>query len=450
MNPAVSESIFDFLQDILLLKYPDHASEEKLEKFSSGLSAGSNRSRAPVMAKAVEDTAFYIYNRLVSLNEVGGDPERFGIAIAAFHQQNLDRFAHWPHSLLASSTHDTKRSEDVRARINVLSELPKEWRTTVFRWSRVNQRKKVDVDGELAPSRNDEYLLYQTLIGTWPPQPMSVEQHTEYVQRIQQYMLKASREAKVYTSWISPHAAYEQAMNKFVADILSVSHGRSFLSTFEPFARRIAEFGIWNSISQTVLKLTCPGVPDTYQGTELFELSLVDPDNRRPVDFELLQRRLDDLKQKLNANHGNAGELLPDLLREPLDGSLKLFVIWQVLNHRQMHPDLYANGSYIPISVVGRHAENVCAFVRSTPTCCILTVVPRFLTQLAGAEEQILPKTEAWADTTLTLPDEFASLEFQNVLTAQLLPLNEPNSSASVSVSTILDRFPVALLFAEK
>ena len=186
---------------------------------------------------------------------------------------------------------------DVRARINVLSELPREWRTSVFRWGRLNQRKKVEIEGELAPSRNDEYLLYQTLIGTWPHEMTAAAERSAYIERIQQYMLKATREAKVHTSWISPHVAYERAMSDFVdAILMGFCTVDRFCPHFVPFAHKIAEFGLWNSLSQTMLKLTCPGVPDIYQGTELFDFSLVDPDNRRPVDFatrETLQKELE-------------------------------------------------------------------------------------------------------------------------------------------------------------
>ena len=444
LNPAVSDSVFDFVRDILLLKDEDHQSQQTRVAKQLFVSR-FQQVTSPIMAKAVEDTAFYINNRLVSLNEVGGDPEKFGVAPAAFHQQNLDRLAHWPSALLATSTHDTKRSEDVRSRINVLSELPGEWRAQIFRWSRVNLRKKVDIDGERAPSRNDEYLLYQTLIGTWPVETPSPGQRADYIGRIQRYMLKALREAKVHTSWINPNLAYERAMNDFVAGILQEFSSRAFMSTFESFARRIAEIGIWNSLAQSLLKMTCPGVPDIYQGTELNDFSLVDPDNRRPVDFALRQQRLDSLEARLESSSGSRRELTNDLLEHRHDGTLKLYVIWQALKHRQAHPDLYANGTYVPMTSVGRRQENVCAFARVERDCSIIVVVPRLMSQLVQGNREVPTDGQAWEDTSLTSQTNFSNSRFKNVLTGSVVQWNCSN----LPLSTVLGTFPIALLSSE-
>lgn len=443
-NPAVSESIFRFLRDILLLESLDHsddAAKIQQRRFVSRF----QQVTSPIMAKAVEDTAFYIFNRLVSLNEVGGDPEAFGTSPAVFHQQNIQRQTHWPYSLLATSTHDTKRSEDVRARINVLSEIPQDWRTHVFRWSRINQRKKTDVDGELAPSRNDEYLLYQTLLGTWPFEPMSRAERDQYVERVQQYMLKATHEAKVHTSWISPHAQYEQATRDFIAALLDDSPRNAFRDSFEPFAKRIAEFGLWNSLSQTLLKLTCPGVPDLYQGTELWDFSLVDPDNRRTVDFVQRQRRLVSTINRANTD-GKAFTFSRELLVTRHDGRIKLAVIRMVLNHRQSHPELYSSGEYDPLEPTGSRKEHLFAFARTSAEDTIVVVGARLVTKLVSDSDQLPTGSDVWQDTWLPLPNEVIGQRFRNVLTSETLAVNQQATLSGLPLASVLNSLPVALL----
>lgn len=444
MNPAVSESIFHFVRDILLLEYPDHADEEakvQQRRFVSRF----QQVTSPIMAKAVEDTAFYIFNRLVSLNEVGGDPEAFGTSVATFHQQNMQRQTNWPDSLLSTSTHDTKRSEDVRARINVLSEIPQDWRSHAFRWSRINQRKKTDVDGEPAPSRNDEFLLYQTLLGSWPLDPMSRAERDQYVERIQQYMMKATHEAKVHTSWISPHAQYEQATREFIAALLDDSPRNAFLASFEPFAKRIAGFGLWNSLSQTLLKLTCPGVPDIYQGSELWDFSLVDPDNRRPVDFVQRQRRLVSTINLANTN-GNSLEFVRELVATRHDGRIKLAVIRAALNHRQSHPKLYATGEYDPLEPTGHRKEHLCAFSRTSAKEAVVVVVPRLVTKLVSSPDELPTGPDVWQDTWLPLPNEMIGQRFRNVLTGETLEVNQQASVSGLPLASVLNSFPVAVL----
>ena len=247
----------------------------------------------PVMAKGLEDTLFYIYNRLPALNEVGGEPQQFGLSVEVFHERNLDRQRDWPATLLATSTHDTKRSEDVRARIVAISEIPELWRRSLQRWGTANHRWKRMVNDLEAPDANEEYLLYQTLLGTWPmqangePEPVPAP---DYIERIQAYMTKALKEAKINTSWIQPNEEWDAAMHDFVARILDSSSRNKFLPIFLPAAKEIIRLGAINSLTQTLLKLTSPGVPDIYQGTEIWDYSLVDPDNRRPVDYELRRR----------------------------------------------------------------------------------------------------------------------------------------------------------------
>ncbi len=443
-NPAVNESIFHFLRDILLLEYPGHADEVakvRQRRFVSRF----QQVTSPIMAKAVEDTAFYIFNRLVSLNEVGGDPEAFGISLGAFHQQNMQRQTQWPYSLLSTSTHDTKRSEDVRARINVLSEIPQDWRAHVFRWSRINHRKKAEVDGEPAPSRNDEFLLYQTLLGTWPFEPMNQAEHDQYVERIQQYMTKAMHEAKVHTSWISPHAQYEQATREFIATLLEDSPRNAFLVSFEPFAKRIAGFGLWNSLSQTLLKLTCPGVPDIYQGNELFDFSLVDPDNRRSVDFVQRQRRLVSTIHVENSD-SHSLRFVRELVSSRHDGRIKLAIVRQALNHRQSHSELYATGEYVPLEPTGSHKEHLCAFARTSADQTVVVVAPRFVTQLISNPDELPTGSDVWQDTWLPLPNEVIGQRFLNVLTGETLEVSQQAAISGLSLSSVLNLFPVALL----
>ncbi len=294
-NPLVSRAVFRFLRGMLLLEYPETSTEEDRAE-QRRLAGKFQQVTAPVTAKGIEDTAFYVYNRLVSLNEVGGDPAHFGVRPDALHAYNRDRQSKWPYSLSPLSTHDTKRSEDVRARLNVLSEMPDDWRTALERWGRLNEPHRQRVTDFTVPDGNEEYLLYQTLVGAWPLEPYSAEEYAEFVKRIQAYMQKALHEAKVHTSWINPDLEFDRAIQEFIGRILDESVNGPFLRDFRAFVRRVSHYGLFNSLAQTLLKITCPGVPDTYQGTELWDFSLVDPDNRRPVDYERRRKLLSELQ----------------------------------------------------------------------------------------------------------------------------------------------------------
>jgi (1->4)-alpha-D-glucan 1-alpha-D-glucosylmutase len=448
-NPATSASIFDLVRDILLLSgayCPDEAARTEQQHFIGRF----QQITGPVMAKSVEDTAFYRYNRLVSLNEVGGDPERFGTPLAAFHQQNLERQAHWGHSLLATSTHDTKRGEDVRARINVLSEIPSEFRAKVFKWARLNQSKKTTVEDEPAPSRNDEFLLYQTLLGSWPLEPLDATGRAVCTERIQQYMLKATHEAKAKTSWVSPNEAYERATHDFVASILDSSGRNRFMIEFEPFARRIAELGMWNSLSQTVLKLTCPGVPDLYQGTEVWDFSLVDPDNRRPVDYTHRRELLQSIRHRTGSGNGDQGEFARELVDQRLDGRIKLYAIWKLLDFRRHHAGFFATGRYIPLDATGAKQEHLCAFVRKTPQCAVLIAVPRLVAGLIGSSASPPIGADVWSDAELLLPQQTRGARFRNIFTGEIVDVAPPSdaegSPCRLAVSSVLRTFPVAVL----
>src|SRR6184192_2293270 len=296
-NPAIEESIFNFLRDVLLFRFPENLDAEARAAHTHFV-LKFQQATGPIMAKGLEDTVFYIYNRLAALNEVGGEPHQFGLSIDAFHECNLDRQRNWPATLLATSTHDTKRSEDVRARMVAISELPELWRRSLQRWRLANRRWKRNINEAEAPDGNEEYLLYQTLLGTWPVQPSGVPEAiatAEYIERIQAYMGKALHEAKINTSWIQPNEEWDAAMRDFIGRIMDSSPRHKFVPAFLPVVQEIAWLGAINSLSQTLLKLTSPGVPDIYQGNEIWDYSLVDPDNRQPVDYRPRRAMLDAL-----------------------------------------------------------------------------------------------------------------------------------------------------------
>src|SRR5579863_5392371 len=360
-SPAADTSIFDFVSNVLLTTIAegqDTAYRNAVTTFAMKF----QQFTGPVMAKGLEDTAFYRYHRLVSLNEVGSDLHRFGTTAPEFHLANQDRFRCWPHTMLTTSTHDSKRAEDVRARINVLSELSGLWRIRVREWKRFNRNHKRLVNGHPAPSPNDEYLLYQTLVGAWPSEPLSdVNEREHFSERIENYMLKAIREAKQNTSWINRNAEYETAVSLFLGSLLKPDPQNRFLYDFLPFQQRVARAGLWNGLAQTLLKLTCPGVPDIYQGNELWDFSLVDPDNRRPVDYFRRQQMFQDVRK---SGSDDAGSSLSNMLETPEDGRLKLFMIWKTLSLRQQQSDLFHEGEYVPLAVEGAKANHVVAFAR--------------------------------------------------------------------------------------
>jgi (1->4)-alpha-D-glucan 1-alpha-D-glucosylmutase len=396
----------------------------------------------PVMAKGVEDTAFYVYNRLASLNEVGGMPDRFGTSLETFHGQNIERMKSWPNAMIATATHDTKRSEDVRARINVLSEIPKEWRERIRVWARMNKKKKVVVDGAEAPDRNEEYLLYQTLIGAWPTDDRGRD---AFIGRIRDYMLKASREAKVNTSWISPNGKYEEALVSFVHALLAPAEGNPFLNDFLPFQRMISHYGVYNSLSQTLLKICAPGVPDFYQGSELYDFSLVDPDNRRPVDYEKRIAMLAELKQKEAAMTGT--DLAQELSRQKDDGLIKQYLIFKALNYRKANRALFEQGEYLPLKAAGEKADHVCAFVRRLGNVSTIVIVPRFLTRLIPGNESKALGEAPWEDTYLVLPDAERETQYRNIFTNEIV-VAEPREEGKpgLALSGIFSSFPVALM----
>lgn len=444
-NPRTAEEIFNFLRDTLLLRNLTSFAAEARPAVLHFVMKFQQLS-GPVMAKGVEDTTFYVYNRLVSLNEVGGHPEQFGTSLEELHRRAAYRASHWPASLLATSTHDTKRSEDVRARINVLSELPREWRQAVGHWSRINTRKKTTAEGRTMPSRNDEYLLYQTLVGTWPltdPDADPYQLPADFAQRIVQYMEKATREAKVNTSWINPNQAYDRAVRRFVEGILDPRHSRRFLESMTDFSRRVAFFGRFNSLAQTLIKLTAPGVPDIYQGCELWDFSLVDPDNRRPVDYELRIQLLAALRERITA--GDLSSLAGELLTHATDGRVKLFVTMMALELRREWPALFAEGAYLPLGATGERAEHVVAFARQASGAEVLTVVPRLCLRLADGELRP-PIGALWGATWLPLAHAKAHNRYCDQFTGMNLQVTEHDGVPGLWLRDVLAAFPLALL----
>jgi (1->4)-alpha-D-glucan 1-alpha-D-glucosylmutase len=401
---------------------------------------------APVTAKGVEDTALYRFTRLVSLNEVGGEPDNFGISTRQFHADAQHRVRHWPHEMLSTSTHDTKRAEDVRARIDVLSELPALWRTSIQRWSRINRTRRRIVDDLPAPGPHAEYLLYQTLLGTWPLETLDDDGFAVYRERIEEYMVKASREAKRRTSWANVNAEYEEALRQFIRLALERREGNLFPTEVAEIARRLAHFGFLNSLGQTLCKLTAPGVPDIYQGNELWDWSLVDPDNRRPVDYELRRRLLSEVKAWTPAK-----ESLQSALATIEDGRCKLYVTCKTLEYRRINEALFRDGAYVPLRVSGEHTAHVLAYARTLGDRTALVVIPRLAARLLGTRQQLPLGADSWADTRIEIPTrprvltpEAAAL--QSVLGGHQVTISSDTEGRYVLVGEVLSSFPVALL----
>lgn len=439
---ASEVSVIDYLRDIML-GAPTEPDPDRRQAMLN-LVYRWQQFTAPVMAKSMEDTAFYRYHRLASLNDVGGDPRHFGLSVSAFHAANQYRARFTPHNMLATSTHDTKRSEDVRTRIDVLSEMPEVWQGAIERWQAMNHKRTARVDGVLAPTRNDEYLLYQTLVGMWPLETLTRESLADVCQRVQAYMLKAVREAKEQTSWINPNEEYEAALTRFIDALLGQLEPNPFLKDLQSLVDRITPFGALNSLGLVTLKLTAPGLPDIYQGCETWNFSLVDPDNRRPVDFKALKARHAQV-QSLFAG-GQADErALNDLRENWRDGGPKMLFTWRLLQLRARHPELFSRGTYQTLPVAGAAAPHVVAYARALEGQQCLTVVGRLLYSLAQGDIHALKQqAECWGDARLGLPVD-APVRWRDVLTGRIIVAAE-GPSGGLPLADLFTHWPAAVL----
>jgi (1->4)-alpha-D-glucan 1-alpha-D-glucosylmutase len=432
--PGADTSIFDFIHGVLTGDLARRGSGYNRAAVMR-LAMKFQQLTGPVMAKGAEDTAFYRYVPLLALNEVGGDPRRFGVSVQAFHRLGEMRARRWPASMLASSTHDTKRGEDARARLALLSELPREWENRLTLWARLNRFRRGEVDGAPAPDRNDEYYFYQTVFGAWPLDlaPDDAPALDGFAERVHATMIKAVREAKERSGWSNPDPAYEGVLGRFVMGALDGSRPNPFLADMHGFVERLARPGAINSLAQTLLKLTAPGVPDTYQGGELWDFSMVDPDNRRPVDWRQRQHLLTELRRRFAPGTADR-QAFAELAAHWRDGREKLFLVWRALQLRAERPALFAGGSYVPLATSGRHAERLIAFARVGDSETAVAVAPRLVAPLVRNGGAI-----DWEDTAVALPADGA---WQDVLAQRPLA----GAGGTIGAAALLADFPVALL----
>jgi (1->4)-alpha-D-glucan 1-alpha-D-glucosylmutase len=437
----VSPEAFDFLEHVLLFE-PSDDSPAQRDRWLRTVGRWQQLT-GPVMAKGYEDTACYVHASLLALNEVGSDPERDKgcLGVDPFHTFNARRGASWPLSLNATATHDTKRGEDVRARIAALSELAAEWEQSVKRWSHMNRPRRLEVDGRTIPDGAEEVFLYQTLVGAWPLDAGSVPALKE---RILAYLRKALREAKRHSDWIDPNPEYEAALLAFAERLLEPTVGNRFLRDFQRIQRKVAFYGALNGLSQTLLKLTAPGIPDVYQGTELWDESLVDPDNRRPVDFDARLRVLEELHTTFEAS---PVPLASQLLAGWENGRIKQFVLWRGLQLRRRRPQLFARGEYVPLEITGPRQSNVCAFARRFRKEWCVTAVPRLTAQLVRPDRFPMGK-EVWGIGAVALP-EGAPVRWMDELTGEPIETATSERGPMLRLFRVFQRFPVALLVAQ-
>lgn len=441
LNPAISHSIYDFIQNVLLLEYPLGLSEEQ-KKMRQDFIMHFQQLTGPVMAKGLEDTAFYRYFPLASLNEVGSSPHSFGTDLDIFHRKNRERSEMWPHTLLSTSTHDTKRSEDVRARINVLSEIPEEWEQSIERWSKLNEPHKACEGEEFIPDKNDEYLFYQTLVGSWPLYPMDISSHFQYIERMQGYMEKAIREAKVHSSWINPNKDYDKSMQEFIKNVLSLNgEEKTFLSDFKIFVSKIMKSGMFNSLSQILLKFASPGIPDIYQGNEIWDFSLVDPDNRRRIDFS---SRINLLQEICEKTQELSSSFLEKLMHSPEDGRIKLFLTMQMLEIRKRAPNVFSKGNYLPIEVEGERSKHLIGFVRTFEKKTVIVIATRYFASLSQ-DNKFIVDPQIWNKTHVLLPKELRNNSYRNIFSGKILQ-KENLENSKINLVEVFHPLPLVLL----
>ena len=437
-------SVFDFIRRVLLTRKDDPQSENYRKRFIT-FSMKLQQFTSSVMAKGLEDTSFYRYHPLMSVNDVGANPMELGVTPGEFHDKTARRAQSWPHAMLSTSTHDSKLSEDVRARINVLSEIPGQWRLKARQWRLINQRKKVFFDGQEAPTRNDEYLFYQVSLGVWPA--VNAAPNDELRERLKNYMLKAAREAKESTSWASQNLEYEKALTCFVDAVLDPAANQEFLADFLTFQKRIGRAGILNSLAQILIKLTAPGVPDIYQGNELLTFHLVDPDNRRPVDYSLRKRLLCELISAMGCERENSIRQIAEKMDNGSDyhGRAKLFLTWSALQARQQYRSLFQDGQYIPLTVTGPNAQHILAFARKWGDSTAVIAVPRLCARLLNDHASMLACK--WQDTQIELPLEWNGMHYRNwLLSRPFLEVSQKDKALTIKGADLFAEFPCALL----
>jgi (1->4)-alpha-D-glucan 1-alpha-D-glucosylmutase len=460
-NPAMEASLFDFIYEVMMPRSPEGTDElrphdRRAGYAPAGVEEGRQRLRfamklqqytGPVHAKGLEDTAFFRYNLLLSLNEVGGDAERVGRSVEQFHEANARRLEAWPSEMISTATHDTKLGEDTRARVNAISEIPDAWSREAGRWMRLNRPHRTLVEGEPAPDRNDEYRFYQALVGVWPLDAGATVDRT-FVDRLKAYMIKSVKEAKVHTSWLTPNDDYESAVATFVERVLTGGGVSRFLAAFVPIARRVAQIGIANSLAQLTLKLGSPGVPDIYQGTELWDFSLVDPDNRRPVDFALRQGLLADVDRTLSLPDPERAAAVAEMVAAPEDGRIKLLVTTVGLKLRQEWPEVFRAGRYVPLKTESSVPADLVAFARAHESRAALFIAPRLVAPLVSDSAPLPLGGDAWKTSRILLPPELTGV-FRNALTgAEILPASA-GDDRWLFAGQLFETTPVAILRVE-
>lgn len=417
-DPYMDSSIYKFIRDLLFLKYPEGVNEA-YKSACYDFVMHFQQVTSPVMAKGYEDTALYRYFPLSSLNEVGSDLSIFGISKEGFHKKNLDRFADWPYTQLSSTTHDTKRSEDLRARINLLSEIPDEWEKNLISWEKINRKYKIKVGKKEVPSANEEYLLYQTLLGSYPFGGID----DTYIKRIQNYMRKAISEAKINSSWLYPNEAYLESVEEFVNKIC---YDSEFLQDFESLFFKISELGMLNSLSQLILKLTSPGIPDIYQGNEFWDFSLVDPDNRHVIDYSVNKQKISKLKTFKNC------------LDTPRDGLIKYFITKQILELRHAKSNIFKDGIYLLLEIEGPKEKFVIAYARILDNHAVIVLTTRFFTFFMSRFDD---KSDFFFETMIRLPDILANYHFRDIFSNQVyIPSRE------LKLKDVFSMIPFAVL----
>jgi (1->4)-alpha-D-glucan 1-alpha-D-glucosylmutase len=457
-NPAMESSLFDYFREVMLPRdvdsgpmpndrrggYPPTSQDDARDRLRFAMKF--QQYTGPVQAKGLEDTAFYRFNVLLSTNEVGGDLERFGRSVEEFHDANLRRLRNWPLEMLTTATHDTKLGEDVRARVNAISELAPEWTREAGKWMRLNRSRRTLIDGEPAPDRNDEYRFYQALVGCWPAEGADgAEVPPELVSRLQEYMLKAVREAKVHTSWLTPNQQYEDALKSFIERVMTGEGGRRFVAALRPLQNRIASIGVLNSLSQVALKLGSPGIPDVYQGADLWDLSLVDPDNRRLVDFALRQGLLDDVDRVLALAPPERWPAIAGMLEHWRDSRIKLLITAAGLRLRREKPELFLSGDYLPLETDVTVRGDAIAFARVHGGDGALFVLPRLSARLIG-EDLRLPLGDAWKTSRVLIPHQLVGRTFHHAITGVEIRPTSTADQTWLFFGQVFEHVPVGIL----